>query len=120
VRPDVAVKICVDHSYITISWPASSSSSSSAEATYQFYKKAKKTIQIDIEAIESMVELFLQADHRLGDAFRDHFIQSCLCKKRIERAFGFPHGWNIHKAPTTLETFFLTTQEDANEETKDR
>jgi hypothetical protein len=59
-----------------------------------------------------MVELFLQADHRLGDAFRDHFIQSCLCKKRIERALGFPRGWDIHKAPTT--------QQDTNAETEDR
>jgi hypothetical protein len=106
VRPDVAVKICVDHEYITISRPSSSSSASSAEDTYQFYKQAKENIRLDIAAIEEMAQLFLNADDRLGEAFRNHFIQSCLCMGRIERAFGFPRGWDITKG--------LTTQQDKN------
>jgi hypothetical protein len=110
VRPDVAVKICVDHEYITISWP---SSSSSAEDTYQFYKQAKKNIRLDIERIEEMAQLFLKADHRLGEAFRNHFIQSCLSMERIERAFGFPRGWDRTKV--------LTAQQEKNAaETEDR
>jgi hypothetical protein len=110
VRPDVAVKIVVDYQLIKLSWPASSSSSSSSQ--YEYYKAAQCNIRIDIQGIQQMVELFLEADARLGAVFRDHFISSCLSMERLERAFGFPRGWDITKGDITQQEKTAVEKED--------
>jgi hypothetical protein len=80
MRCDVAIRIALYLKLISKPTPTSrppAGYTAGSPQFYAFYQAELETIELDVAGINHLCSLFHQVDHRLGEAYRAHFLASC-------------------------------------------